>query len=136
MVDPDTSQGGFGDALAAVEDGGDRRGPDQVGEAPDHAAGSLVQVFRQTGQGVGRVTVQAKGALQRGDQGLPLGVARESTGADQDAAAPELLAADPGEQPGLLDVDPGIDEGRRQVLGEVLQVIGESSPAVVAWLSR
>ena len=43
---------------------------------------------------------------------------------DQDAPARDLLAADPGEQAGALDIDAGVDEGGGQVLGEVLQVVG------------
>jgi hypothetical protein len=36
-----------------------------------------------------------------------------------------LPAANTGEQPGLLDVDPGIDERRGQMLREIFEVVGE-----------
>ena len=56
------------------------------------------------------------------------GLARERAGADQHAAAGDLLAAHPGEQPGPFDVDAGVGERRREVLGEVLQVVGHVFP--------
>ena len=52
----------------------------------------------------------------------------ERAGADQLAAPGELAAAGAGEHSAALDVDPGVDKGRGQVLGEVLQVIGQVLP--------
>lgn len=51
-------------------------------------------------------------------------MAGERAGIDQHAAAGDLFAAHPGEQPGPLDVDTDVDERRGQMLGEVLQVVG------------
>ena len=52
----------------AVQDGADRRGADQVGQAADHPAGALVQVLGLGGQRAGLVAVQPQRGLQRGDQ--------------------------------------------------------------------
>ena len=110
------------------QDGADRRAADQVGQAADHAAGALVQVLRLGGQGAGLVAVQPQGRLQGRDQLGPFGAVGERPGADQLAAPGELPAAGAGEHPAPLDVDPGVYKGRGQVLGEVLQVVGQVLP--------
>ncbi len=109
MVDGDGVQRLAGDGLLAFEDGELGGGADEVGEAADHAAGAVVQVAGAAGQGTRLVTVEPQRRLQGGDQALPLGVAGVGAGADQDAAAGDLLAADAGEQP-AFKIDAGIGE--------------------------
>lgn len=107
MVDGDGVQQLAGDGLLAFEDGELGGGADEVGEAADHAAGAVVQVAGAAGQGSRLVAVEPQRGFQGGDQALPLGVAGVGAGADQDAAAGDLLAADAGEQP-AFQVDVGI----------------------------
>src|SRR6266571_6561871 len=87
--------------LLAFEDGELGGGADEMGETADHAAGAAVQVAGAAGQGPRLVAVQPQRGLQGGGQSLPLGVAGIGAGADQDAAAGDLLSADAGEQPAL-----------------------------------
>ena len=128
MVDAHAVQQRAGDLFLAVQDGADRRAADQVGQAADHAAGALVQVPGLGGQRAGLVVVQPQGRLQGRDELGPFVAVGERAGADQLAAAGELAAAGAGEYPAALDVDPGVDEGRGQVLGEILQVVGQVFP--------
>src|SRR5712691_11601611 len=116
VVDGDGVQQPAGNGLAAFEDGELGGGADEVGEAADHAAGAAVQVAGAAGQRPGLVAVEPQRGFQGGDQALPLGVAGVGAGADQHAAAGDLLAADAGEQP-APKVDAGISEGSGQVLG-------------------
>lgn len=50
---------GFGDLFAAVEDCVDGSAADEVGQAPEHAVGALVEVFALPREGAGFVSVQA-----------------------------------------------------------------------------
>ena len=52
-------------------------------------------------------------------------------GTDRLATPGELAAAGAGEHPAAFDVDSGVDKGRGQVLGEVLQVMGQVLPGEV-----
>ena len=72
---------------------------DEVGQAADHAAGALVQVAVERGQGAGRMLVQPQGVFQGGDQALPFGGVGERGRGDQGEPAGDLLAAGAGEQP-------------------------------------
>src|SRR5262245_55776169 len=72
--------------------------------------------------------VQPQGGLEGGDQLGPFVAVGERAGADQPAPPGELPAAGAGKHPAPFHVDPGVDEGRWQVLGEVLQVIGQVLP--------
>jgi hypothetical protein len=128
VVDADGVQQRAGDRFLAAQDGADRRAADQVGQAADHPAGALVQVSGLGRQRAGLVAVQPQGGLQRRDQLGPFLPVGERAGADQLAAPGELAAAGAGEHPAPLDVDPGVDEGRGQVLGEVLQVVRQVLP--------
>lgn len=49
----------------------------------------------------------------------------ERVGGDGGETAGDLAAADSGEQAGMLDVDSGIDECRRDAFGEIFQLIGD-----------
>lgn len=94
-----------------------------MGEASDHASGALVEVWVQACEGLGLVLVEPERGLDRRQQTLPLGVERERPGMQERAPAGDLVTSDAGEQPGVFDVDPRIDEGRGQVLGEVLEMV-------------
>ena len=48
----------FGDGLGAGQDRFDRGAADEVRKAADHAAGALVQVAVEPGQGAGSVVAQ------------------------------------------------------------------------------
>jgi hypothetical protein len=128
VVDAHAVQQLAGDRFLAGQDGADRRAADQVGQAADHAAGALVQVPGLGGQRAGLMAVQPQGGLQRGDQLGPFLPVGERAGADQLAAPGELPAAGAGEHPGPFDVDPGVNKGRGQVLGEVRQMVGQVLP--------
>jgi hypothetical protein len=99
-----------GDALGAGQDRLDRCAADQVGQAADHPAGALVQVFVQHGQRPGLVLVQAQGVFEGDDQALPFAGRREGDGGDEGEPAGDLPAADAGEQALVLQVDARVDE--------------------------
>lgn len=107
MVHRDGIEQVAGDRLAAVQDRGQRRSPDQVGQAADHAPGAGVQVVTQARQRAGTVMVQPQRSLEGGDQGGPLVVFGERAGVHQHAAAGDLSAAYPSEQAAPFDVDAG-----------------------------
>lgn len=71
------------------------------------------------------VPVQPQGAFHRRDELAPFLGVGEGVGVDDPAAPGELASAGAGEQTGFLHLDPGVDERRRQVFGEVFQVIGK-----------
>ncbi|SKW11045.1 Uncharacterised protein [Mycobacteroides abscessus subsp. abscessus] len=71
------------------------------------------------------VPVQPQGAFHRCHQLAPFFGVGEGVGVDDTAAARKLPSPGAGEQPGFLHLDAGVDEGRRQVFGEVLEVIGK-----------
>src|SRR6185437_5821038 len=98
-VDGDGVHGFPGDLPGAVDDGLDRGGADQPEQAADHAAGPLVQVAGQAGEGAGLVAVQPQAALDGGGQCGPLAVAGEGTGADHRVAAGDLLTPGPDSRP-------------------------------------
>jgi len=123
VVDGDGVQQLAGDGLLAFEDGELGGGAYEVGEAADHAASAAVQVAGAAGQGSRLMAVEPQRGFQGGDQRFPLGVAGVGASADQDAAAGDLLAADAGCSP-AFKIDAGIGESGRQVLGEVLEVVG------------
>ncbi len=61
--------------------------------------------------------------LHGGDHRPPFGLVGEVAGVLHHAAGRDLLAADPGEQSLPVDVDARVDKRRRDVLGEVFQVV-------------
>jgi hypothetical protein len=115
----------LGDLFCAVQDHLDRGSSDQVRQAADHPTGAGMKVGRQRGQRAWLVVVQPQRVFQGRDQALSLGGARERLRGDQTEPARDLPAPGAGEQPSPLDVDPGIDEGGRDALGEVLERIGD-----------
>ena len=129
VVQADAVQGFPGDLLGAVQDGVHGRAADEVGQAADHPVGALVQVGVQLQELAGLVAVQSQGLLEGGDQRLPLlalggGPVGEGLAGDHAEPAGDLPAAGPGEQAAALDVDARVDEGRRDPLGQVLQLVG------------
>ena len=112
----------------AAQDGADRRAADQVRQAADHPAGALVQVLGLGRQGAGLMVVQPQGGFQGGDQLGPFACVGERAGADQPAPPGQLPAAGAGEHPAPFHVDPCVGKGGGQVLGEVLQMIGQVFP--------
>jgi hypothetical protein len=113
-----------GDALAAVKDGLDRSAADQPQQCADRAAGPLAQVEIQARERARDVPVQPQAVFQGGDQAAPLGVAGERPGPDHPEPPCDLLAAGAGEQAAPLEADPGVDEGGRDALGEILEGVG------------
>ncbi|MFC8919511.1 hypothetical protein ACFT5C_27470 [Streptomyces sp. NPDC057116] len=61
----------LGDLLAAVEDGGDRCFPYEGGQAPDAAAGAVVEIGGVPGQRAPAVGFQAQRLVHALDQALP-----------------------------------------------------------------
>ncbi len=120
----------FGDLLAAIEDCVDGSSPDEVGQAPEHAVGALVEILALTGEGAGFVPMQAERLLECDDESAPVFALRgaavgERVGGNSGEAAGDLAAADAGKQACMFDVDSGVDECRRDALGEVFQLIGD-----------
>jgi hypothetical protein len=129
VVQADAVQGFPGDLLGAVHDGLDGGAADEVGQAADHPVGPLVQVGVQSLEVAGLVAVQPQRLLERGDQRLPLLAlccvpVGEGVAGDHAEPPGDLLAAGPGEQATALDVDARVDEGGRDALGQVLQLVG------------
>ena len=129
MVDADGVQELPGDLLAAGLDRLDGRAPDQVGQAPDHSPGALVEVALESGQGPGLVAAEAQGVFERGDQALPLIGERERQRGDEREPAGDLASPDAGEQALALQVDPRVDERGRDPFGEVLEGVGDFGAA-------
>jgi len=100
------------------------RAPDQVGQAPDHSPGPLVEVAVQAGQGPGLVAAEAKGVLDGGDQAPPLAGERERQRGDEGEPAGDLASPDAGEQALAFQVDPCINKGSRDPFGQVLEGVG------------
>ena len=133
VVQLDRVEGVAGDLLGAGDDGVDRGGPNEVGQAADHAAGALVQVAAEADEAPGAVCAEPQGLLEGGDEGVPvlplgLGAVAERRGGDGGEPGGDLPAADAGEQPDPFNVDAGVDEGDREPLGEVLQLVGGLGP--------
>ncbi|GAA3617998.1 hypothetical protein GCM10022419_124380 [Nonomuraea rosea] len=68
MVERDSLQALLRDPLAPCQERVQGRATDQVGQRTDHAAGALVRVTVQGGEGTGAVRAQAEGVLQGGEQ--------------------------------------------------------------------
>ncbi|SIN24797.1 Uncharacterised protein [Mycobacteroides abscessus subsp. abscessus] len=71
------------------------------------------------------VPMQPQGAFHGCHELAPFFGVGECVGVDDPAAPGELAPAGAGEQPGFLHLDASVDEGGRQMLGEVFQVIGK-----------
>ena len=125
VVDQDIVHGVAGDVFGAVEHGLDCCGPDQVGQAADHAAGPTVQVTGLGDKGSRFVSMQTQGAFHGGDKLSPLLGIGECAGVDHPATAGQLPSPSAAEQPGAFHFDPGVNECRREMFGEVLQVVGQ-----------
>lgn len=67
VVQGDGVQGGSGDLLALVEDGGDCGAAQEAGEAADAPGGALVQVGGQPHEAAEAVALQVGGVLHRSD---------------------------------------------------------------------
>jgi hypothetical protein len=129
VVQEDGLEVGFGDSFCPVQDGVDRGPANDVGEAAEHAAGAAVEELAVAGQRAGLVVVQGQGPLEGGDERTPVaafGFAAEGErpGGEDGEPAGDLAAAGPAEQPGLLDFHAGVDEGGGDLLGEVLELVG------------
>jgi hypothetical protein len=98
VVDADGVQELPGDLLAAGLDRLDGRAPDQVGQAPDHFPGALVEVAVQAGQGPGLMAAEEECVFECGDQSPPLAGERERQRGDEGEPPGDLASPDAGEQ--------------------------------------
>jgi hypothetical protein len=101
-----------------------------LGQAADHAAGALVEVFVERDERAGGVVVQPEQAFQGGDQRSPGGAlfggaVGERRRGDEGEPAGDLPASDAGEQALGFDLDAGVDERRGQPFGEVFELVGD-----------
>ena len=96
-----------------------------MGQAADHPAGAAVQVTGLGDKASRFVSMQTQGTFHGGDELSPLLGVGECAGVDHPATAGQLPSPRAGEQPRAFHFDPGVNECRRQMLGEVFEVVGQ-----------